>query len=500
MRDPLLLLSATRLAAMIRAGEVSAAEVVEAHIRHIEQVNPAINAMVATRFDAARAEARAADERRRCEPLAELPPFLGVPCSIKESFAVTGMPHSAGLVARAGVRAAEDAVAVARLRAAGFIPLGVTNTSELCMWMESNNRIYGRTNNPYDLRRIVGGSSGGEGAIVGAGGAPVGLGSDIAGSIRMPAFFNGVFGHKPTGGLVPSTGQFPVPAGATLRYMTTGPITRRAEDLMPVLRLLAGPEGRDPSCIDCTLADPDTVDVATLSVLTLEGDGVTPVHPELIVAQRRAADALARLGADVRPARLTGLGRALEIWAAMVEAGNTHPACEGEAGEIPKIPTFGEMLGDGRPVRAGRELARWALRRSPHTLPALALALLQHAGKLVPDRMRRAIELGQALRKELEAQLGTRGVLLYPSHPVPAPLHYQPLLFPFRWTYTAIFNVLEVPATQVPLGLGAAGLPLGAQIVAAHGQDHLAIAVARRLEQDLGGWTPPPLLPLSPRR
>src|SRR5207237_4871758 len=144
---------------------------------------------------------------------------------------------------------------VGGLRAAGAIPLGVTNLSELCMWMESNNRVYGRTGNAYDPRRTAGGSSGGEGAIVGAAGAPFGLGSDIGGSIRMPAFFNGVFGHKPTGGLVPNSGQFPMAHGPALRYLTTGPIARHAEDLMPLLRILAGPDGDDAGCVAMELGD-----------------------------------------------------------------------------------------------------------------------------------------------------------------------------------------------------------------------------------------------------
>jgi fatty acid amide hydrolase 2 len=491
MRDPLLLLSATRLAALIRGGEVSSAEVVEAHIRHVERVNPALNAVVADRFEAARAEARAADARIGGEAL---PPFLGVPCSIKESFAVAGMPHTAGLVARAGVLATEDATTVARMRAAGFIALGVTNVSELCMWMESSNRVYGRTSNPYDLRRTPGGSSGGEGAVVGVGGAPVGLGADIGGSIRMPAFFCGVFGHKPSGGLVPNTGQFPLPAGATLRYVTAGPLARRAEDLMPVLRVLAGPDGLDPSCAAMRLGDTDAVDIAAMTVLTVEHDGVRAVSPDLRAAQRRAADALARLGAQVRSAELDRLGRAHEIWAAMVEAGNEGAGCppdlHGHAGR-----TFSELLGGGRPIRAGREIVRWALRRSPHTLPALVLALLERVTKLAPRRMRRAIELGQELRAEIEELLGERGVLLYPPHPVPAPGHGRPLLSPFRWAYTGIFNVLEMPVTQVPLGLNAEGVPLGVQVAAAPGNDHLTIGTAQRLEEAFGGWAPPPIPP-----
>ncbi|WP_437683074.1 amidase [Sorangium sp. So ce131] len=477
--DPLLLHSATRLAALIRDRAVTSADVVEAHIRHIERVNPTLNAMVADRFDAARAEARAADALLARIGPAAAPPFLGVPCSIKESFAVAGMPNSAGLVARAGVRAGEDAVTVARLRAAGFIPLGVTNVSELCMWMETSNRIYGRTNNPYDPARTAGGSSGGEGAVVGAGGAPVGLGSDIGGSIRMPAFFNGVFGHKPTGGLVPTSGQYPLPGERGLRFLTAGPIARRAEDLMPVLRVLAGPDGRDPGCAPLPLGDPASVDLAGLTVLSVEHDGIWRVSADLLAAQRRAARALAARGATVREARIDLLARTLDIWTAMV----------GTSGGA----TFRALLGNGRPVSLSRELARWSIRRSPHTLPALALTLLEDVGQRLPARVRRALELGQALRAELVSRIGERGVMLYPSYPRPAPRHYAPLLPPFQWTYTAVLNVMEMPATQVPLGLNRDGLPLGVQVAAIHGNDHLTIAVAQHLERALGGWAPPSL-------
>lgn len=168
-------------------------------------------------------EASAADSKTIIDP-ENLGPFHGVPISIKECFALEGMPNSAGLVSRKNYISKEDSTAVKRLRAAGFIPVGVTNTSELCMWMESSNKLYGITRNGYDPNHIVGGSSGGEAAIVSALGAPVGLGSDIGGSIRMPAFFCGVFGHKPTGGRVPGSGQFPVATGPALRYSKTQPM------------------------------------------------------------------------------------------------------------------------------------------------------------------------------------------------------------------------------------------------------------------------------------
>ena len=209
----LLTLSGTRLASLIARREVTSRQAVEAHIAQLEDVNPALNAVVRRRFREARAEADAADARI-ARGDTDLPPFHGVPCTIKECFALTGMPNTAGLLANQANVADHDAITVARLRAAGAIPLGVTNISELCMWMESNNKVYGRTNNPYDLTRTVGGSSGGEGAIIGAGGSPFGLGSDIGGSIRMPAFFNGIFGHKPSAGLVDNGGQYPLAAPA----------------------------------------------------------------------------------------------------------------------------------------------------------------------------------------------------------------------------------------------------------------------------------------------
>jgi fatty acid amide hydrolase 2 len=463
---------------MIRRREASSLEIVEAHIQHIQSVNPRLNAVVRDRFAEAREEARQADQRvlkgesglgPSLSPSPSL--FLGVPFTVKEAFALTGMPNTSGLVARKGILASSDAPGVARLRAAGAIPLGVTNISELCMWMESNNRVYGRTNNAYDARCIAGGSSGGEGAIVGAGGAPFGLGSDIGGSIRLPAFFNGVFGHKPTGGLLDNGGQYPVASGAALRYMTAGPLARRAEDLAPLLRVLMGTERSGD------LGDPAEVQFDNLDVITIEDNGALLVSDDLRAAQRAAADALAARGARVRAARPSALKRSLEIWSSMLQASGG--------------PTFSEMLGCGVPIRAGRELVRFALGRSPHTLPAIGLALLERVPALLPDQSGRFIALGQALRGEILDLLGPRGVLLYPPYPTPAPRHNKPLLPPFNWVYTAIWNVLEMPVTQAPLGLNAAGLPLGVQIVGAHAQDHVTIAVALELERAFGGWRPP---------
>jgi fatty acid amide hydrolase 2 len=464
---------------MIRAREATSREIVDAHIARAEAVNPTLNAIVRDRYAAARAEADAADRAVAAGDPAAARPLHGVPCTIKECFAFVGMPNTSGLLSRRDLVVTEDATAVARLRAAGAIPLGVTNVSELCMWMESVNHVYGRTNNPYDPTRIVGGSSGGEGAIVGAGASPFGLGSDIGGSIRMPAFFNGVFGHKPTGGLVPGSGQFPLAENDALRYLTTGPIARRAEDLMPLLRLLAGPDGRDAGCRPMPLGDPATVDVATLTVLDVEDNGTVQVSADLRAAQRRVANALEARGARVDRPRIDGLRASRDVWAAMMTAAADTP--------------FSDLLGDGERVRGGRELVRWLRGRSPHTLPAVALVLVEGLTNLMPKRVERFVAAGRALKAEVEARLGPRGVMLYPSYPTVAPPHRRPLFPPFNWVYTAILNVLELPVTQVPLGLDARGLPLGVQVASVPGNDHVTIAVALELERAFGGWVPPPL-------
>ncbi|MGQ0531045.1 MAG: amidase, partial [Panacagrimonas sp.] len=409
------------------------------------------------------------------EPREALPPLLGVPCSIKENFAFTGFPQVSGMIARRHAIAQADAPTVARLRAAGAIVLGFTNTPELCMWMETNNRVYGRTRNPYDARRIAGGSSGGEGSLIGAGASPFGLGADVGGSIRFPAFFNGVFGHKPTPGIVPNTGQFPLPEGLMNHHCVTGPIARRAEDLWPLLKILAGPDGVDPLCRPKALnGSPSKINLEQLRAFAIRDDGRRAVAPDMMSAQRRAAEVLGAQTQGLTWLELPRLRHAFEIWSALM-----HEA---------KPEAFARQLGQGRRISVLRELAKWPLGLTPHTLPALALAALD----ALPLPTQRFVKLGAELREELIDTLGDNGVLLYPPYTRVAPRHNRPLLRPFDFAYCGIFNVLGFPSTQVPLGLNADGLPLGVQVVGAPGQDARTIAVALQLEQAFGGWTPPP--------
>ena len=486
-RDQALTSSATALAKMIRDGQVSSRELVELHISQIERVNPTLNAVVAKRYEEARAEADRADELRARVSKGKLAPFHGVPCTIKECFGLQGMPHSSGAVNRRGLIAYDDATAVSRLREAGAIPLGVTNTSELCLWMESNNYVYGRTNNPYDPSRTVGGSSGGEGAIVGAGASPFGLGSDIGGSIRMPAFFNGVFGHKPTGGLVPGTGQYPMAENEALRCLTTGPLCRKAEDLMPLLKILAGPDGKDEGCLEMTLGVPGAVDVRGLRILNLTKIDGLPVHPSLAHRQELLVDWFRRQGFRVEDVEFPRLKHSFEMWAAMM----------GEASEEP----FKVMMGQGKAVSPIQELFKWAVGQSNHTAMASLLGLSEGIVDLLPNMAERLMREAAELREEMANRLGDDAILLMPSYTEPAPRHTVPFIkqhaLRFNYAYTAVLNVLELPATQVPLGMDRLRLPLGIQVVGRHGNDHLTIAMAEHLEGVFGGWEPPELAGLG---
>ena len=464
---------------------MTARAVVEAHVELLRRVGPAINAISADRFEQALADADAADQRvAAASDESELPPLLGVPFTVKESIGLAGMPNAAGLIARAEFRSQRTAPTIARLIDAGAIPLGVTNTSELTLWIESNNRLYGRTNNPYDATRTAGGSSGGEGAAVGSGGSPFGIGSDIAGSVRIPALFCGVFGHKPSARVVPNTGMWPPASGDAGLMLAPGPLARRAEDLMPVLRLIAGPDGEDPLTTDAPLGDPGGVDLGGLTVTTVEETARLPLDRELRDARERAVGALLAAGARVRSVRLRSWRHAMLPYLATLQAesddgsGRTTIALLQASGEA--TPTWSSLL------RA----------RAVHTLPtriALASELLPPPGDTRATR--RLLAEGRAIATELEDAIGD-GVLLHPAHPRPAPRHGRTLGRPWLLTPAAVFNLAGVPVTEVPLGLSTEGLPLGVQVAAAQGADHVTIAVALELERVFGGWRPPGSSPL----
>lgn len=468
--------SAADLAGAIRSGELSSRAVVDAHIERLEAVQPAYRPLAAERFEAARADAAAADERVAAG--GELPPLLGVPITIKESIQLAGMPNSAGLIARRDVRAETTAPAAQRLLDAGAIPLGVTNTSELTLWIESDNFVYGRSSSAYDPSRTSGGSSGGEGTAVGSGGSPLGLGTDIGGSIRLPAFFNGVFGHKPSPGLVPNTGSWPVTHGEAGRYLGTGPLARRAEDLMPTLRIIAGPDGQDEHARDAALGDPAAVSLDGMPVFVSEDS--YPVSRGLRDARERAAGALQALGARVERVSLKTARRSIELYLAALQdgAGTAVRELLEEAGADTGVPLH--------------RLARSALRgQGPHTLPLVITLAAERFADRIPDRRRRRVlAAARSMSEELAAVPG-EGVLLHPPFARTAPKHGRTVGRAAAIVPMGIWNVSPTAVTQVPLGLDDKGLPLGVQVVAACDRDHVAIRVALELERVFGGWVPP---------
>jgi fatty acid amide hydrolase 2 len=480
--EPITERSATELARAVRARETTAREVVEAHVDRLRSVAPRINAIVADRFEAALAEADEADRMVASSSASvALPPLLGVPFTIKESIAVRGMPNAAGMLARRSYRSSDNAPTVQRLVDAGAIPLGVTNTSELTLWIESENPLYGRTSNPYDPARTAGGSSGGEGAAVGAGGAPFGLGSDIGGSIRIPGLFCGTFGHKPSAGLVPNTGMWPPTVGESGRMLAVGPLTRRAEDLMPLLRVLAGPDGVDPVARAVTLRDPAQVSLEGLEVVTVDESSTRPMTAEMREARERAAGALIAGGARLRRVKLRSWRRVMPAFLAKLAEG---------AGPDAANATLRLLNEAGEPRPTWRQLLRGG--GATHTRPtriALAAELLQGTRSAPPPA--RFLTSARHLVDELREVVGD-GVLLHPVHPTPAPKHGRTVGRLWLLSSAAVFNLAGLPVTEVPLGLSAAGLPVGIQVAADMDRDHVSIAVALELERVFGGWIPPP--------
>ncbi|KAG0729044.1 Fatty-acid amide hydrolase 2 [Chionoecetes opilio] len=474
-----LLESASALAIKIRTRKLSSEEVVKSFIARIKEINPILNCVVDDRFEEALQDARNVDDLIRSgtvdgETLSHTKPFLGVPFTTKDCMAVkvSGLRQTAGLWTRKDMVAGEDADVVGVMREAGAIPLCVTNVSELCMWWESSNLIYGRTNNPYLNSRIVGGSSGGEGCLQSACGAPFGIGSDIGGSIRMPSFFNGVFGHKPSYGIVSNLGQEPVASGEAKDFLVTGPMCRYAQDLGPMLKVLGAGNAS-------MLKLDHKVDIRNLRYFYIEDDGgsplVTPVQAELRAAQLKVVKHLEKAyGIKAKKVSLKKLRASVPIYfAKLSNVEEAHTFCE-------------ELALKKGSINVWLELAKWCVRCSKHTFPGLLLGVMEKVSnrhKQTED-FPKLLAMCADLRQEMKELLGDDGVLLFPSHPTVAPYHGQPLFRPFNFSYTAIINVLLLPPHSVRSASAR-------KVVANHHQDRLSLAVAAELEKAFGGWVCP---------
>lgn len=463
--EELLKLGAAELARRIRSRQISPVDVVEAHIRRIEQVNPSINAVIVPLFEQARQEAQEAADWLD-DGHDDLPPLFGVPVTIKDSFAVAGAPHVSGSWYRRDVIATEEAEAVHRLRAAGAILLGKTNVPDLCWLGETTNPVYGRTRNPWNLRHMVGGSSGGEGAIIAAGGSPLGLGSDLAGSLRIPAAACGITSLKPTGGRIPLDGHIPQTPAAIARWNTAGPMARRIEDLALALEVLS----------DTPVRDYRQIDLHGRRVTVYIRNPLYPVAGAVADTVSMAAGALRTIGMEVVDSPKPP----------MIKAGFQFAAGLYTSGAV---AYYRQALGGEQPFRFTEELQA-NLQRRGHISPEV---LFFHAytgmmGSLLSMMGYGRLENIEQTREQFLKVMQPGGVMLCPILLSPPPRHGWTWKLPFSTPYTIMFNVLEFPSVSVPLRWSAKNLPLVVQVVAAPGEDEVALAVAAELERVFGGW------------
>lgn len=466
MRD-IVLAPAVKQLALLRSGKISVTELAGAHIRQIERLNAALNAFAD--FDAERvlAEARRMDASQDARG-----PLFGLPLTVKSSIATAGFRCEIGSLLHKGEVPAEDAVVVARLRAAGALILGTTNCPEFLMAYETANLLHGRTSNPWDLARSPGGSSGGESAAIAAGMSAAGLGSDSGGSVRVPAHFTGICSLKPTPGRIPGQGHLPPCVGPFSILGAIGPMARTMEDVALLFRAVAGQDPLDPISPPVALREPEDGDLRRNTIGFFEDDGLVPVTTETRAAVEAAAAALRNGGFRVQPFRPSTLEPLRRLWwKFFVQCGVMfyEPEIRGKRNKL--SPVFNEFLGIAEVAgtfNASELLNAWA-------------------------------ELDQ-LRAKTLAEMNEYPVLLCPVASIPA----------FRstersWTidgrsvacfdamrFTQWFNVLACPAAVIPVGASPEGLPIGVQIVARPFEDEIALGVAAILDTEFG-FRPPPM-------
>jgi fatty acid amide hydrolase len=495
--------SAAEIATLIARGEVSSSEVVEAHIARIVQVNPALNALVCERFETAREEARAADARRGSEALA---PLHGVPITVKESLDVAGMPTTLGLRSRRHHLAERDGPYVARLRAAGAIVLGKTNVSQLMVFIESDNPLYGRSNNPWNLQRTPGGSSGGQAALVAAGGSPFGLGTDIGGSIRVPATFCGIAGLKPTAGRYPDRTTPEIFAGETAIQSQTGVLARDVEDIALALEVL-GPGGAAESPAPALRA-PYAVDLASLRVGAYVEAGSFGVAPAVARAVEEAAGILARAGVQVVPFEPPEPDLSLALFYRILAADGARGAAA-FLGDDARDPRVADLLSIASKSRPTVELIVRALRALGQKGTADLADM--HGFHTAADYWQ-AVAGQQAYQSRFQAALdasegGPLDALIAPACALPALRHGASRSVGTAGPYATLYNLLGYPAGVVPFTrvaqgeavgrsrsrdtlenaaykteMGSEGLPIGVQVIARPWREDVALVLMAVLE------------------
>ena len=460
--DNFIYASAKSIAQAIQDKDVSAVEVVQAHLDRIDEVNGRLNAVVRLCADRALDEARSADAAlARGESRG---PLHGVPMTLKDSHDTEGVVTTGGTMGRREFIPQRDSTVAARLRAAGAILLGKTNTPELTMAGETDNLVFGLTNNPYGLDRTPGGSSGGAAAIVSAGGSPFDMGSDTGGSIRDPAHFCGIAGIKPNSGRVSRTGHVvDYTMGAQDSYTQIGPMARYVEDLALTLPIISGLDGEDPAIVPMPLGDPAGVDIGRLRVAYyVESNGYRSPTVETKAAVHRA---LAAISDSV----------------ASVEERFPEP--------ISRLPELRPRVDDGD----GWAWCQRLLDRAGTTEPSPTLLRSMAAAQPVTTaEFTRAMEDLDRYRSDMLGFIRDYDVIICPTVATPAPVHGSTCQEDYRDAfYSGPYNVTGWPATVVRCGTSPEGLPIGVQVISRPWREDVSLALAARIESALGGWQKP---------
>ena len=454
--------SASHQVAAIKEKSVSAVEVVQAHLDRISEVNPSLNAVVQFRAEGAIADARAADTALARGDATG--PLHGVPMTIKDSIDTADLITAGGTKGRASFVPSRDASVVARLRKAGAILLGKTNTPELTLSAETDNLVYGPTNNPYDTSRSPGGSSAGPAAIVASCGSAFDLGSDTGGSIRQPAHFCGIAGLKPTSGRVPSTGHVvSYDLGALSPLTQIGPLARSVEDIQLILPIISGTDGCDPSVVPMPLGDSDAVELRKLRGAFCIDNGIVSPTSETRKVVQDGVSALVDAGVSFDEAWPGEALEATELWRELIMA-------DGGVWIERLLEAFGTT--EVHPSVKDRFLGGDPISAAEYT------ALLTRI-----DRFR------SGMIRFME----NYDFILCPANAFPAARHGEIFARGDGYTYTRVFNLTGWPAAVVRGGTSPEELPIGFQVAARPWREDVALAVAAFLESKFDGWQRPPI-------
>ena len=472
--------SAGAMLEALRARRVSAVELLDLHLRRIERYNPVLNAIVTPNLDDARSAARAADETRA---RGEERPLLGLPITIKDCINVAGLPGTAGAPQCAGRYPERDAKVTERLREAGAVILGKTNVPPWASDWQSDNPLFGRTNNPWDLERTPGGSTGGGAAALAAGLTPLEFGSDSGGSIRVPAAFCGVYGHKPSENAVPRSGHFPgnpLPNPA-ITMGIQGPLARCAEDLERALDAIAGPEIGEETAWRLAIPAARHEVLADFRVALLPPPDWLPVDAEIVGAFNRLADDFCRRGLRTRM---------------------TQPAVFGDLREYYKLALhlFAAIDSAGWPEANRREEAAKVRMSGSEWGFAWARGLEASASDYIMWHYQR-----EAYRESCRTFFEEWDVLLAPITLTPAFRHMKeaeegrslivngkPVDYRLQLVYPCIANLNGQPSTAFPFGFSSKGLPVGLQVIGPYLEDRTPIRFAGLLAREFGGFRRPP--------